>query len=194
MVYTYLFTTEEPSESDENAENDPFFQVDFGPDFKKPEGKKLSKKQKAEKELEDKKERAELELLMLDSDSKSKHFTKADVIKSEKKQKNRNKKGVKQPLVEAQEDFKIDLQDPRFSSIVDSHTFSIDPTNPQFKKTKAMQEILSKRRNAANIVTNDDAEVPKQNSGSTLSALVESVKRKHNTDNSSKAKRKRIKN
>jgi hypothetical protein len=194
--------SDENSEVDENVENDPFFQNDLGSEFDDKIDpltdailKKKKKNEKKEQKEKEAKSKADLELLMVASESKSNHFTKCDVIKNEKKR--RNKKGAKMPeLPEAQEDFQIDLEDPRFSNIVKSHTFSIDPTNPQFKKTKAMQLILSKRRDLA-VIQEDFNDKNDNYSGNKeavdLSKLVNSVKRKAALTASVKGKGKRRK-
>lgn len=86
----------------------------------------------------DEKEKAELELLMMDDDEK-KHFSMRDIIKGEK-----GKKGKR-----VEDDFEVDLHDPRFAEVFESHEYAIDPTSSDFKKTKTMKKILeekSKRR------------------------------------------------
>ncbi|KAJ1964857.1 pre-rRNA-processing protein esf1 [Dipsacomyces acuminosporus] len=106
----------------------------------KKEGK-LTRKQREEAEA---KERAELELLLDGAESGRKHFDMAEIIKAEKN-KGKKKKG-KRSGVEVEDDFKLNTSDPRFSALFDSHNFAIDPNNPNFKKTKAMKELLSESR------------------------------------------------
>ncbi|KAK9456771.1 hypothetical protein V1511DRAFT_495248 [Dipodascopsis uninucleata] len=98
-----------------------------------------------EKEMENKK-KAELELLMMDeeSDSNLKHFNMKEIIKSEKRKKNKkirskNKNGDT-------DDFSIDVSDNRFSAVFENHEFAIDPTQPQFKQTNAMEKLMEERR------------------------------------------------
>lgn len=45
-----------------------------------------------------------------------------------------------------QESYQLDLKDPRFTAIYERNEFAIDPTNPKYKKTKAMEEVLEERR------------------------------------------------
>jgi hypothetical protein len=105
---------------------------------------KANKKRASKEEREEKaRERAELELRM-DDNGKSEGFNMKEVLKREKmeKQGKRGKKG-KQDLGE--DDFEIDTADPRFSAVQESHHFAVDPTNPQFKKTKSMQKLINAR-------------------------------------------------
>ncbi|KXN72798.1 hypothetical protein CONCODRAFT_32445, partial [Conidiobolus coronatus NRRL 28638] len=122
----------------------------------KIEAKKAAEpvKTKAELKAEERQHKAELELLLAEEDGEAKreHFDLKEVMKSEKK----NKKKKKQELTEIQDNFEIDTQDPRFSAIHESHMFAIDPTNPNFKKTKAMDALIKERRNRS--VNNNSSE------------------------------------
>ena len=40
---------------------------------------------------------------------------------------------------------KFDAEDPRFSAIYESPLYNIDPSNPKFKRTKAMTEVIQKK-------------------------------------------------
>ena len=88
-----------------------------------------------EERLAKEKEKAELELLLMDDTSHSKtpnHFSAKDIIKAEKGQKSRKlKKKLGKMQLDTQDDFKMDLQDPRFKALLNDHQFFIDPTNPQ---------------------------------------------------------------
>lgn len=47
------------------------------------------------------------------------------------------------------------MQDPRFQAMFTSHLFNLDPSNPNYRKTKATQSILSekqRRREEAELV------------------------------------------
>ncbi|KAI8974062.1 hypothetical protein BDB01DRAFT_693667, partial [Pilobolus umbonatus] len=110
---------------------------------KKDKKEKKSKKRTSKEEREEKaRERAELELLM-DDDGKSEGFNMKEVLKREKMEK--KKKGKKTDLPE--DDFEINVDDPRFAALKESHHFAIDPTNPQFKKTKNMKKLINARHN-----------------------------------------------
>ena len=122
------------------------------------EARRINREQRARDAEADATKRAELELLMLDDDliadpsssKKLQHFDINEVLKAEKaKAKKGRKKGRKvNTLVgaEVQEGFKMDVDDPRFSRLWDSHEFAIDPTNPRFRKTEGMRMLLEEGR------------------------------------------------
>ncbi|KAG5922734.1 hypothetical protein E4U42_005375 [Claviceps africana] len=45
-----------------------------------------------------------------------------------------------------QEDFAMDVGDDRFKAVFDSHEFAIDPSNPRFKGTSGMKQLLEEGR------------------------------------------------
>ena len=131
--------------------------------------------------LQEAKQKAELELLLVDeSNVQSKHFDRKDVLKNEKSLKKKRGKKVSKVVGDTQDDFEIDLVDSRFGSILDSHDMAIDPTNSQFKHTKSMDRILSHKRNQSKnlneIAPKLKIETVKDKSID-ISMLVESVKR-----------------
>lgn len=98
----------------------------------------------------DAKSRAELELLMMDDEgdtekslNKKAHFNMNEILKSEKEKKKKNKYQNKDRIVE--DEFKPDLNDPRFNEVFENQDFAIDPSQPEYKGTKAMKEILQER-------------------------------------------------
>ncbi|KAJ1986053.1 pre-rRNA-processing protein esf1 [Coemansia spiralis] len=101
---------------------------------------KYERKQRIEAEA---KERAQLELLLDGAEAGRKHFDISEIIKAEK---NKGKKGKHGKKVDIQDDFKLNPSDPRFSALFESHSFAIDPNNPNFKKTKAMKDLLNESR------------------------------------------------
>ncbi|KFH63270.1 hypothetical protein MVEG_10680 [Podila verticillata NRRL 6337] len=171
-----LFSDDE----DERLMNDSYFAEEFaGGDMmipgKKGDKKKEAKKNKKNKQrtkeerLEDNRKKAELELLMEDNREANQHFNMKEIQKAEKK-KNRNKKkgkntNGKDQGEDLQDDFKIDVKDPRFSALHESHHFALDPTNPNFKKTKAMDELMQERqkRTAQTFEENEKKLKQKQN-------------------------------
>lgn len=49
----------------------------------------------------------------------------------------------------------VDVRDPRFQAMFTSHLFNLDPSHPNYRKTKATQSILSekqRRREEAELV------------------------------------------
>ncbi|KAJ1831782.1 pre-rRNA-processing protein esf1 [Coemansia sp. RSA 2711] len=136
---------------DTSAANDAFFT--YGDDDEdtpskpqKPAGKKGARESKSERKQRQEteaKERAELELLLEGTEAGRKHFDMKEIVKAEKSKGRKGKRGKK---VEVQDDFELNVKDPRFGALYDSHNFAIDPNNPNFKKTKAMDQLLSETR------------------------------------------------
>ncbi|KAI8367397.1 pre-rRNA processing protein Esf1 [Choanephora cucurbitarum] len=196
------------SDMDEETANDPFFKEAMAEmedeglvDDKKKKKDKKSKKRASKEEREQKaRERAELELLM-DDDGKGEGFNMKEVLKQEKMEKKKKKKGKKVEEQIQTDDFEIDVQDPRFAAVQESHHFAIDPTNPQFKKTKSMQKLMNARQQKMKESHVDQDEWKKstkissasakseQKSSSSLDQLVASVKRKGALDKSNAGKR-----
>ncbi|CCG20717.1 hypothetical [Candida orthopsilosis Co 90-125] len=112
-----------------------------------PAGKKKNKPRNKEVGDESEKEKAELELVLMDNDQKSEHFNMKDVLKNEKSKRNKKsrKKNIDQEMT--QDNFEANLNDPRFDEIFESHDFAIDPTSSEFKKTETMKKILKERSN-----------------------------------------------
>lgn len=111
---------------------------------------KRAKRAAADAEAEGR--RAELELLMAgEGDGVTEHFDMREIEKAEKEAKRKNKGKKKNKKDDgkgevAQADFEIDDKDERFGAVFDSHEYAIDPTNPRFKKTKGMVELLEAGR------------------------------------------------
>ncbi|KAI0756904.1 hypothetical protein C8Q80DRAFT_1092670 [Daedaleopsis nitida] len=118
-----------------------------------------------------------------------KHFDMKAVLRAEKrggkKKKGRKaKRGYNDGENELQEDFSIDVKDDRFKVVLEDHTFAIDPSNPQFKKTKSMAALLEERSRRQHEKTSKDRGTMMARRNDTevqqpsLQSLVESVKRK----------------
>lgn len=108
------------------------------------------------------------------------------MLKAEKKIRRKNK-GPKKPGEEddneLQEDFLIDVKDARFKALHEDHQYAIDPSNPQFKKTRNMAALLEERsRRQRELCASDFDTVPQRKleggGEKSLTTLVESVKRK----------------
>uniref|UniRef100_A0A3Q3SNL7 ESF1, nucleolar pre-rRNA processing protein, homolog (S. cerevisiae) n=1 Tax=Mastacembelus armatus TaxID=205130 RepID=A0A3Q3SNL7_9TELE len=133
--------------------SDPFFAEELGATGmkKKQKGKKKQQEEErtAEEEEELEKQKAEMALLMEDdaADAKHKHFNYDKIVEqqnlSKKKRKKLQKKN-KEPLEE--DDFQVDVKDPRFQAMFTSHLFNLDPSHPSYKKTKATQNILAEKQ------------------------------------------------
>ncbi|KAF9044598.1 hypothetical protein BDZ89DRAFT_1127998 [Hymenopellis radicata] len=161
---------------DEELEGDDFFDADSEEDLVE----KPLKTNKAGKE----KERIPQDLShLVDEEDDGKHFDLKAILKAEKKSKRKGKKSKDAaPTDETQPDFSIDVADSRFSVLHEDPTFAIDPSNPQFKKTKSMSALLEEggKRRQKKRGEDGTATTPTSSTGSgrKLESLVESVKRK----------------
>ncbi|KAF2396525.1 hypothetical protein EJ06DRAFT_222902 [Trichodelitschia bisporula] len=146
-----------PIPDEEDPFNDPFFTdpvaaLDAAKKARKAEKARLRAERAAE-EAATSAQRAELELLM-DDNTNLRHFDMREVMKAEKeakrggkKGKNRGKKGGDDGAeTKPADNFKMDVHDPRFSRLFESHEFAIDPTNPRFKGTEGMKALLEEGR------------------------------------------------
>ncbi|KIW01865.1 uncharacterized protein PV09_06714 [Verruconis gallopava] len=159
----------------------------------KKEAKAARKAEEAAQEAASAAQRAELELLMADDEQQGiRHFDMREVRKAEKAKasKHKSKKGKKgKDDAVAQDDFKMDTQDPRFAKLFESHEFAIDPTNPRFKKTEGMKQLMEEsikkrgKRGEGEAVGGDAKRNEKRvrSDGAELSALVEKVKKRART-------------
>lgn len=165
--------------------NDPYFAEEFNkPEFK--QSKKSKKKQTetdTEPTEEDEKHKQELELLLDEDDDGKVHFSLKKIQEAESTtKKSKRKKKLKQKMLEQKQalpDFEINLNDQRFSALYNSHHFNIDPTDPNFKKTKNMEKLIQeklKRRPADNPA--EEVQPKKSREDAELSLLVKNIKRK----------------
>ncbi|PWY79502.1 pre-rRNA-processing protein ESF1 [Aspergillus sclerotioniger CBS 115572] len=143
---------EKPQEEDLGF-NDPFFEDPTGKAAaiaRRKEEKRKKREERAAEEAAAAAKRAELELLMMEDNNKPgiKHFDMNEIEKAEKQARKKNKKGKsKGKQVEAPvDDFEMEVADPRFSRLFESHEFAIDPTNPRFKSTSGMKALLEEGR------------------------------------------------
>ena len=97
----------------------------------------------------------DLALLVMDSDDEKSHFDYKDIVKNESRSKKAQKKAAKKLAKLAKSkgqdrenanEFKLDLQDTRFSAIFQNPKYNVDPSNPSFKKTKSMQEVIQEKQ------------------------------------------------
>ncbi|XP_035685402.1 ESF1 homolog [Branchiostoma floridae] len=193
-------------EVEESGEEDLPAGVDLGDEYFKEELEKLQTDDKSKKRKkrerkkveeptpEEEKQKAELELLMMDGEDNKRHFNMKDIIEAEtqadekkkgKKKKDRNtteKQGTK-----LEDNFEIDVQDPRFEAVYSSHLYNIDPSDPGYKKTKAMDAILTekqhrrakgKKRKVPTEKKVDPAKEQTKSQEASLDMLVKSVKAK----------------
>lgn len=167
--------------------NDPYFAEEFKKDeFEKKKDKKGNNTNLNESEIneEDEKSKAELELLLDDDDGKQ-HFSLKKIQEAENSnKKSKRKKKLKDKLrqqKESAQEFEINLNDQRFNALYDSHLFNIDPSDPNFKKTKNMEKLIQEKlkRRPTDTPSEQSGNQPKKSKEDTeLSVLVKNLKRK----------------
>jgi hypothetical protein len=207
---------EEPKKDEDLGFDDPFFAED--PAVKDAAAKSQKKEARAKRRAEKQAEadaadaqRAELELLMTDNtgeESKLEHFDINEIQRATKLAKKGRKKGKKAKAGEdvdedgrvdrkgaLQKSFKMNVNDPRFGKLFESHEYAIDTSNPKFKPTEGMKQLLEEGRKKRKTNTGDDedsmeivsrkkrkADIKGDGDGKgkadDLKRLVESVKRK----------------
>lgn len=188
---------EEPQQTEEDLGfNDPFFDDPDGKAASAARRKEEKRKKRAEQAAEEAAsaaQRAELELLMVDDKKANvKHFDMNEIEKAEKqsRRKKARGKGKSQEPVPT-DDFNVDVSDPRFARLYESHEFAIDPTNPRFKATSGMKALLDEGRKRRRTRDDDETEAPletcdrpkkhkkasKESGSDDLKRLVDKVKR-----------------
>ncbi|KAH1019956.1 hypothetical protein HUJ04_009698 [Dendroctonus ponderosae] len=152
--------------------NDPYFAEEFNnPEFKTT--KKLNKKNRKQAvDEDDKQKQAELDLILMsdgDDAEEKKHFNFNRMLD---KGKNKKKKGKKRNEEQQNEDdFKVNLEDKRFSARFTSYHYNVDPSDPRFKQIKRKNDIC----------TSNEAKKAKSAPGQKnveLNSLIKNVKRK----------------
>ena len=124
----------------------------------------------------------DLELLLAEADdSEFKHFDYKKIVKND----NLSNKSKKQKL---DDDFHVDTGDLRFRAVFERADFALDPSDPKFKPSRAMKEILEKRANIREKLEEDErgreesnyriAETSDETKELTLRNLVQSIKTK----------------
>merc|ERR1712226_1178236 len=176
-------------ESDDNSDSESLDESDSANSDDEVDIKRDQTKSQAQAEKP-----SDLSLLLADvEDSDRKHFDYNKIIKNEKmSDKSRKRKNVKEI-----DSFHVDTNDSRFTALFENPEFAINPSDPKFKATYAMKEVVSKRAQfrakksrlsnqpkpetqSENIertsvaISNEKAEQSKPK----LSALVESLKMK----------------
>lgn len=178
----------EASESDDIPSdvdmNDPYFAEEFNkPEFKKKSSKnKNSGNKGVEDDEEEEKKKAELELLLDEDDGKA-HFSLKKIQEAESiTKKSKRKKKLKQKMMEQKQalpDFEINVNDDRFSALYTSHLYNIDPSDPNYKKTKNMEKLIQEKLKRRPADLPQAPTVPKKSKeDAELGLLVKNIKRK----------------
>ncbi|KAI1208375.1 uncharacterized protein F4807DRAFT_149794 [Annulohypoxylon truncatum] len=134
-----FFTTEEPVGKSKN--------------FEKKEERRKRREAKEAEAAENAAQKAHLERIMADDSKEAAehldHFDMNEIARAEKlKSKKFKKKGKKEAEDHGglQQGFEMDVKDDRFKAVFESHEFAIDPSNPKFKATPGMKQLLDERR------------------------------------------------
>lgn len=181
--------------------NDPFFKEEL--DGRSGSNKKKHKKIRAQDSggdgEQEEKSKGELDLLLLDENEGDgkKHFNFKKIVDSEveskskrkRKQFKRKKKGEEASQSGSQDntdEFQVDVGDSRFSALFSSHHYNIDPSEPNFKRTKGMETIIQakqkQRRGESQPVPqasdSTPSEIKTRKDRAELALLVNSIKNK----------------
>lgn len=187
--------------------------VDFNDPYFAEEVKKIGLKKKSvksvkdatspEEETEIEKQKAEMALLVMDEEEDSKkHFNYNKIVEHQNLSKKKKKQLMKRKEL-LEDDFEVNVGDARFQALYTSHLFNLDPSDPNFKKTKAMEKILEekarqreqKEQEIAQAIKKKESEIEKTSQkksiDSALSMLIKSVKNK--TEQFQARKKQRVK-
>ncbi|KAK8397435.1 hypothetical protein O3P69_004879 [Scylla paramamosain] len=189
---------EEDEESDEGISDDDvpggvdsLYSDPFFAQVKKVTKKKGKKKVDDEEETEEDNEKNNLELLLMEEDKEDKrHFNMREIIKNSETTKKRRKNKLKKKMLEKKEqknkaldDFEVNMNDPRFSELLTSGDYNIDPSHPQFKRTQAMDKLIGEIQRKRMAESGEEVPGAKRPclgdaTQRELSTLVQRVKRK----------------
>uniref|UniRef100_A0ACB8GEB7 Pre-rRNA-processing protein esf1 n=2 Tax=Sphaerodactylus townsendi TaxID=933632 RepID=A0ACB8GEB7_9SAUR len=108
------------------------------------------------------------------------HFNYDKIVQQQNLSKKKKKLLMKKEEL-LTDDFQVNVADARFQAMYTSHLFNLDPSDPNFKKTKAVEKILeekARRRQQGHAETAEKETAAKKSIDPALSALVKSVKNK----------------
>ncbi|NXU96951.1 ESF1 protein, partial [Cettia cetti] len=170
--------------------NDPYFAEEFEKTGLKKKPESVESTSEDEDEVE--KQKAEMALLMMDDEDDSrKHFNYKKIVEQQNLSKKKKKLLMKKKeLIE--DDFQVNVADTRFQAMFTSPLFNLDPSDPNFKKTKAVEKILEEKARRREEKEQDlkeankglenkmakKGEVAKKAIDPALSMLIKSVKNK----------------
>ncbi|KAM8919990.1 ESF1 homolog isoform 1-T2 [Lycaon pictus] len=135
-------------------------------------------------------QKAEMALLMMDEEEENKkHFNYNKIVEHQNLSKKKKKQLMKKKEL-LEDDFEVNVKDARFQAMYTSHLFNLDPSDPNFKKTKAMEKILEekarqreqKEQELTQAIKKKESEIQKESQKRSidpaLSMLIKSVKNK----------------
>ncbi|XP_020022215.2 ESF1 homolog [Castor canadensis] len=184
--------------------NDPYFAEEVKKiGIKKKSLKSAKDGTSPEEETEIERQKAEMALLVMDEEEDGKkHFNYDKIVEHQNLSKKKKKQLVKKKEL-LEDDFEINVSDARFQAMYTSHLFNLDPSDPNFKKTKAMEKILEekarqreqKEQELTEAMKKKESETEKatqkKSIDPTLSMLIKSVKNK--TEQFQARKKQRVK-
>ncbi|XP_008563014.1 PREDICTED: ESF1 homolog [Galeopterus variegatus] len=126
--------------------NDPYFAEEVKKiGIKKKSMRSAKESTSPEEETEIERQKAEMALLMMDEEEDSKkHFNYNKIVEHQNLSKKKKKQLMKKKEL-LEDDFEVNVSDARFQAMYTSHLFNLDPSDPNFKKTKAMEKILEEK-------------------------------------------------
>lgn len=171
--------------------NDPYFAEEFNNDEFEPISKKKNKQKKGNTKDDDEKKQKDEELALLladgDDDGRS-HFSLKKIQETENESKSKKKRKFKkknrdtlQQKETHEDDFSLRVDDDRFGAIFSKPEYNIDPTNPQFKKTKNMDRLIHeklKRKPMEGELDRSEMAPKKTKIDTEVNMLLKSIKRK----------------
>uniref|UniRef100_A0A8D2NNK8 ESF1 nucleolar pre-rRNA processing protein homolog n=1 Tax=Zosterops lateralis melanops TaxID=1220523 RepID=A0A8D2NNK8_ZOSLA len=123
--------------------NDPYFAEEFEKTGVKKKPESVESASEDEDEVE--KQKAEMALLMMDDeDDTRKHFNYKKIVEQQNLSKKKKKLLMKKKEL-LEDDFQVNVADTRFQAMFTSPLFNLDPSDPNFKKTKAVEKILEEK-------------------------------------------------
>ncbi|XP_062345377.1 ESF1 homolog [Cinclus cinclus] len=170
--------------------NDPYFAEEFEKTGLKKKPESVESTSEDEDEVE--KQKAEMALLMMDDeDDTRKHFNYKKIVEQHNLSKKKKKLLMKKKEL-LEDDFQVNVADTRFQAMFTSPLFNLDPSDPNFKKTKAVEKILEEKARRREEKERDlkeankglenkmakKGEVAKKAIDPALSMLIKSVKNK----------------
>ncbi|KAM6207582.1 ESF1 homolog [Sarcoramphus papa] len=170
--------------------NDPYFAEELEKTGLKKQPESVESTSEDEDEVE--KQKAEMALLMMDDeDDTRKHFNYKKIVEQQNLSKKKKKLLMKKKEL-LEDDFQVNVADTRFQAMFTSPLFNLDPSDPNFKKTKAVEKILEEKARRREEKEQDlkeaskgqenkmakKGEVAKKAIDPALSMLIKSVKNK----------------
>ncbi|XP_035154276.1 ESF1 homolog [Callithrix jacchus] len=171
--------------------NDPYFAEEIKKiGIKKKSVKSAKDGTSPREETEIERQKAEMALLMMDeAEDGKKHFNYNKIVEHQNLSKKKKKQLMKKKeLIE--DDFEVNVSDARFQAMYTSHLFNLDPSDPNFKKTKAMEKILEekarqreqKEQERTQAIKKKESEIERESQRKSidpaLSMLIKSIKTK----------------